>query len=216
MDITKIEEFLREYGSRLRLIFWLATLFGVLLFWPIEVSEGVEPEVIIKTQIVYVYKESDLPEELKPEVVEEVEEIIEEPEYIPVLVAPRYGFTDNDIYLMTVLLCGSAKTDGDGEYDIDFYNKDNHEQISLVLSVVMNRVMSSRFPNTVTEVIWQKGQFSPMPRWKAGLPTVSDSSYAIVQTWCEAYDNYDSSVMYIPESHLFFSGNGVINKSRER
>lgn len=209
MNMQKIEGFLGEYGSRLRLIFWLATLFGVLLFWPIETSESVEPEVIIKTQIVYLYKESDLPEELKTEE-------IEEPEYTPILVAPRYGFTDNDIYLMTVLLCGSAKTDGDGEYDIDFYNKDNHEQVSLVLSVVMNRVMSSRFPNTVTEVIWQKGQFSPMPRWKAGLPTVSDSSYAIVQTWCEAYDNYDSSVMYIPESHLFFSGNGVINKSRER
>lgn len=207
MNMQKIDRFLGEYGSRLRLIFWLIILFGVLSFWPIETSESVEPEVIIKTQIVYVYKETDLPEELKTEE-------IEEPEYTPILVAPRYGFTDNDIYLMTVLLCGSGKTDGDGEYDIDFYNKDNHEQISLVLSVVMNRVMSDRFPNTVSEVIWQKGQFSPMPRWKKGLPVVSDGSYDIVKTWCEAYDNYDSSVMYIPESHLFFSGNGVVNKSR--
>ena len=209
MNMQKIEEFSGEYGSRLRLIFWLATLYGVLLFWPIETLESVEPEVIIKTQIVYVYKESDLPEELKTEE-------IEEPEYAPVLIAPRYGFTDNDIYLMTVLLCGSGKTDGDGEYDVDFDNKDNHGQISLVLSVVMNRVMSDRFPNTVSEVVWQKGQFSPMPRWKKRLPVVSDGSYDIVKTWCEAYDNYDSSVIHIPESHLFFSGNGVINKSRER
>ena len=117
---------------------------------------------------------------------------------------------------MTVLLCGSGKTDGDGEYDVDFYNKDNHGQISLVLSIIMNRVKSDRFPNTVSEVIWAKGQFSPMPKWKKGLPVVSDNSYQIVKAWCEAYDNHDLSIMSIPESHLYFVGNGKINKSRER
>ena len=211
MDMQKAEEFSKEYGSRLRLIFWLATFFMVLLYWPVSEVQSVEPEIIIKTEIVYVYKESDLPEEYKPDII-----VKERPEAIiipEVINPPRYGFTDNDIYLMTVLLCGSGKRDGDGEYDVDFYNKDNHGQISLVLSVVMNRVESGRFPNTVSEVIWQKGQFSPMPRWKNGLPTVSDSSYQIVKKWCEGYDIYEP-VMSIPESHLFFSGNGKINKSR--
>lgn len=180
-------------------IIWSIILVSVLIFWPRAVATPIEPEVIIKTQLVYVYKEADLPEEL----------IVEEPE-------PKYGFTEDEIYLMTVLLSGSEKTDGDGEYDVDFGNQDNHDQISLVLSIVMNRVMSDNFPNTVAEVIWARGQFSPMPRWKHGLPKVSDKSYQIVKEWCEAYDTHDLSVMSIPESHLYFAGNGTINRSRER
>lgn len=184
---------------------WVTIILGlVTIFWPKEV---IEPEVIVETKLVYVYKESDLPEEY----------ITEEPvEPVQQAIKPRYGFTDDDIYLMTVLLCGSGKTDGDGEYDIDFSNQDRHDQISLVLSVVMNRVMSDKFPNTVSEVIWSPGQFSPMPRWKKGLPSVSDQSYQIVKEWCEAYDSHDLSVMSVPESHLYFTGNGKINKSRER
>lgn len=184
---------------------WVTIILGlVTIFWPKEV---IEPEVIVETKLVYVYKESDLPEEY----------ITEEPvEPVQQAIKPRYGFTDDDIYLMTVLLCGSGKTDGDGEYDIDFSNQDKHDQISLVLNVVMNRVMSDKFPNTVSEVIWSPGQFSLMPRWKKGLPSVSDQSYQIVKEWCEAYDSHDLSVMSVPESHLYFTGNGKINISRER
>ncbi len=178
----------------IRSIIWSIILVFVLLFWPRGIPE---PEVIY----VYVYNESDLPEEF----------ISEEPEPLP-----KYGFTYDDIYLMTVLLCGSEKVAGDGEYDIDFGNKDNHDQISLVLSVVMNRVMSDKFPNTVSEVIWGKGQFVPMTRWKNGLPKVKSESYEIVRAWCEAYDMHDLSIMSIPEDHLYFSGNGVINRSRAR
>jgi hypothetical protein len=115
---------------------------------------------------------------------------------------------------MTVLLCGSKNTSGDGEYDIDFGNQDNHDQISLVLSVVMNRVMNDKFPNTVKEVIFAPNQFSPMKRWVNGLPDVSPESYEVVKAWCEAYDAHDLSVMSIPESHLYFTGNGKINISR--
>jgi hypothetical protein len=183
----------------IRVIFWIIMLVGVLIFWPAKAIT--EPEVIIETKFVYVYTEATLPEEFK------------DPE---VIIEPKYGFSEDDIYLMTVLLCGSGTTDGDGEYDVDFHNKDNHGQVSLVLSVVMNRVMSDRFPNTVSEVIWAPGQFSPMPRWKQHLPVVSDKSYQLVKDWCEAYDKHDLSVMSIPESHLYFSGNGIINKSRER
>ena len=170
---------------------WITIILGlVTILWPREV---VEPEVVVETKLVYVYKEADLPPEL----------IIEEPE---TEIPPKYGFTEDEIYLMTVLLSGSGKTDGDGEYDIDFGNQDNHDQISLVLSVVMNRVMSDKFPNTVSEVIWAPGQFHPMTRWKNGLPKVSDASYQIVKEWCEAYDAHDLSVMSIPESHLYFAG----------
>ena len=75
--------------------------------------------------------------------------------------------------------------------------------------------MSNKFPNTVSEVIWARGQFSPMPKWKNGLPTVSDRSYQIVKKWCEAYDSHDLSVMSIPESHLYFCRQWQ-NKSKQR
>ena len=187
---------------------WVIMLILVLMFWPkstvkpVEPVEPSEPEVIVKNHYIYVekvVKVADLPEEV----------VFEEP-----TISPRYGFTEDDIYLMTVLLCGSGATSGDGEYDIDFGNQDNHEQISLVLSVVMNRVMSDKFPNTVAEVIWAPNQFSPMKRWTNGLPTVKPESYAMVEAWCKAYDAYDLTIMSIPENHVFFTGNGVINKSR--
>lgn len=204
MLMQKIKD-MSEKNWDLTVLFILAVIWtSVLWFSPMEEPVTAEPEVIIKTEYVYIFETCDHEEE---EVVEEIEEVIQ----------PRYGFTDDDIYLMTVLLCGSGSTDGDGEYDIDFSKYEDHDQISLVLSVVMNRVMSEKFPNTVSEVIWAPGQFSPMPQWKRkGLPTVSERSHQIVREWAEAYDNHDLSVMSIPENHLYFTGNGRVNKSRER
>ena len=127
---------------------------------------------------------------------------------------PRYGFTEDDIYLMTVVLCGSKNKAGDGEYDIDYGNQDRNDQISLVLGVIMNRVCSDLYPDTVSEVIWQRGQFVVMKRWsKDALPEVSEDSLYIVRQWCEAYDNYDPSVQTIPEDHLGFYGDGYENHS---
>ena len=212
MDIRKaMYKFMRRNGTLLAVIFWYTLLCVIITTWSMT--------VIVKTKIIYVYRDQVIPEVLPtPEIItKELEpwaqnavvenEVVETPK--------RYGFTDDDIYLMTVLLCGSGKTDGDGEYDIDFDTNIDHDQVSLVLSVVMNRVMSDRFPNTVSEVIWARWQFSPMPRWKNGLPTVSDKSYQIVKDWCVAYDAHDLSIMSIPEDHLYFAGNGKINRSRK-
>jgi len=133
---------------------------------------------------------------------------------IPAPRAPRYGFTSDEMYLMAVLLTGSKYKSGDGEFDFDFGLDKEYDQISLVLSVVMNRVRSDRYPNTVSKVIWQPGQFSPMPQWKEGLPEVSDISLKRVIEWCKAYDAYDPGVQTIPEDHLYFSGDGHKNYSR--
>lgn len=137
-------------------------------------------------------------------------ELFEKPAEMPPVVEkkpPRYGFTEDDIYLLTVLLCGSASKDGDGEYDIDFGNRDRQDQISLVLAVVMNRVRSPKFPNTVKEVVWAKNQFSVMPQWKGGLPSVKKESLEIVRDWCQRYDNWEK-VQDIPEDHLYFKASG--------
>ena len=220
MDIREaIHKFMRRNGTLLAVIFWYTLLCVIITTWTMTVIVKAEDREIVKTKVIYVYRDQVIPEVLPtPEIItKELEplaqnavmenEVVETPK--------RYGFTDDDIYLMTVLLCGSGKTDGDGEYDIDFDTNINHDQVSLVLSVVMNRVMSDRFSNTVSEVIWAQGQFSPMSRWKNGLPTVSDKSYQIVKDWCVAYDAHDLSIMSIPEDHLYFAGNGKINRSRK-
>ena len=220
MDIRKaIYKFMRRNGDFLFFMFCYTLSIVLITTWSMTAIVKSEDREVVKTKIIYVYRDQVIPEVLPtPEIItKELEpwaqnavqenEVVETPK--------RYGFTDNDIYLMTVLLCGSGKTDGDGEYDIDFDNNIDHDQVSLVLSVAMNRVMSDRFPNTVSEVIWAQGQFSPMPRWKNGLPTVSDKSYQIVKDWCVAYDAHDLSIMSIPEDHLYFTGNGTINISRK-
>lgn len=186
----------------LRIIFWILLVFNTVIL-----VKGLNPEPQIVTviypdpiiiQIEYVTKEPE-----KESTLEEMPEI-----------EPRYGFTDDEVYLMAVLLSGSKYVDGDGEYDIDFHNQDNYEQIALVLNVVMNRVNSDKFPDTVEEVIWAPGQFSPMKKWVNGLPEVSDISLQIVKEWCRSYNTYEPESQTIPENHLYFSGNGVINISR--
>ena len=203
MDIEKaIYKFMRRIDDRLVIMFCYTLLIVLITTWSTTVIVKSEDREIVKTKIIYVYRDQVTPEVLPtPETIEPTPK--------------KYGFTDSDIYLMTVLLCGSGKTDGDGEYDIDFDTNINHDQVSLVLSVVMNRVMSDRFSNTVSEVVWARGQFSPMSRWENGLPTVSDKSYQIVKDWCVAYDAHDLSIMSIPEDHLYFTGNGTINISRK-
>jgi len=136
----------------------------------------------------------------------------------PVVVEPRYGFTDEEVYLLAQLLCGSSKVDGDGEYDFVytakyFPDKLNYCEISKVLCVVMNRVRSEQFPNTVSEVVLQKGQFSPMPKNAKKNP--DDIAIQKVQEWCDAYDNWDTGVQNVPEDHLYFSaGPNLTNVTR--
>lgn len=126
----------------------------------------------------------------------------------------RYGFTDEDIYLLAQLLCGSKGYDGDGEYDIDFEDDINYHEVSKVLTVVMNRVRSNRFPSTVREVVLQEGQFSPMPENLKTEP--SDVALRTVREWCECYDLGINFVQAVPETHLFFRGDSFTNTTREK
>lgn len=125
---------------------------------------------------------------------------------------PRYGFTEDEIYLLAQLLCGARTTDGDGEYDIDFETKINYGEVSKVLCVVMNRVNSDSFPNTVTDVVMQKNQFSVMPRNSKKTP--SDIAIQTVKEWCDEYDRFNIWTQAVPENHLYFTGNGRTNTTR--
>lgn len=133
------------------------------------------------------------------------------------VISPRYGFTENDIYLLAQLLCGDKNKDGDGEYDFTWNIQNDrpidYHQIGLVLCVVMNRVRSDSFPNTVKDVILQSGQFSVFPQ-----NLKSDPDPLVIQeirNWCEVYDIWNTTIQCIPENHLYFSsGPNLTNISR--
>lgn len=149
-------------------------------------------------------------EEIIPYKISEVE--------LPVLyeeeIELRYGFTDEDIYILAQVLSGDKSVDGDGEYDIDYQKEINYYEVGKVLGVIMNRVRSKDFPNTVTDVILQKGQFSVIPRNLTKEP--SDITLQTVREWCTAYDNYINLVQVVPTNHLFFTGDGKINITRAK
>jgi len=140
--------------------------------------------------------------------------ISETPTFIDKKVQLRYGFTDDEIYLLAQVLSGDGDVDGDGEYDIDFQDEINYYEVGKVLGVIMNRVRSNDFPNTVTDVVTQKGQFSVIPRNLTREP--SDISLQTVKEWCTAYDNYINLVQVVPKNHLFFTGDGKINTTRAK
>ena len=202
----RIKQFYTNHKPLFRAVLGLVLLSAVLTFWPrpvvVEEIESVEPPQI--------KMEAPVPIEANPLAIKPSPTPILTPTPEPL----RYGFTEDEIYLMAVLLSGSKYVDGDGEFDIDYGRDEEYDQISLVLGVVMNRVRSENWQNTVSEVIWRKGQFSVMPQWKKGLPEVSDISLQRVSDWCKAYDAHDLGVQTIPEDHFYFTGDGRYNHSR--
>lgn len=127
-------------------------------------------------------------------------------------IEPRYGFTDDDTYLLTQLLCGDKNISGDGEYDFANQKEINYCEISKVLCVVMNRVRSDIYPNTVKDVILQSGQFVTFPKKLNSVP--DEQAIKKVKEWCDAYDRWDSGIQVVPEDHLYFTGDGVKNHTR--
>ena len=131
---------------------------------------------------------------------------------------PKYGFTEDEVYLLTQLLCGSAKISGDGEYDFDYHIQHgkpvNAYQIALVLNVVMNRVMlPGCYANNVTDVVMQKSQFSVMTKNATKTPDPGAVDY--IREWCKMYDSWDPEAQVIPENHLYFcAGPNNTNISR--
>lgn len=131
-------------------------------------------------------------------------------------IEPRYGFTDAEVYLLAQLLCGSAKVSGDGEYDFVWNGKvTNYGEMCKVLCVVMNRVRSDSFPNTVKEVVMQKGQFTGISKRLHMTP--DELAVTTIKAWCDAYDLGDIGVQTIPEDHLYFgAGKNLTNVTRAK
>lgn len=64
-------------------------------------------------------------------------------EYIP----SKKNYTDEELYILAHVICGEAQSYSD-------------EEQLYVGSVVLNRVNSSRYPNTIKEVVFQKNQYA--------------------------------------------------------
>lgn len=67
-------------------------------------------------------------------------------DYLSVEMTPVPAYSENDLYIMAHVICG----EGQGLPD---------EEQRLIGSVVLNRVSSPAWPNTIEEVVFQKGQY---------------------------------------------------------
>lgn len=68
-------------------------------------------------------------------------------EYLSNEIIPEQTYTEDELYIMAHLLAGEAQSQPDDEQ-------------RYVGSVVLNRVNSNRFPNTIEGVVFQKGQYA--------------------------------------------------------
>lgn len=78
----------------------------------------------------------------------------------------------------------------------------------LVVDCVLNRVESPEFPDTISKVIFQDGQFSVMKNgaWEKAAWNMKESDYAAVMVETELHTNRD--VLYFNNSK-FVSGSGT-------
>ena len=75
----------------------------------------------------------------------------------------------------------------------------------LVANVVMNRVSNPRYPNTVTEVVFQSGQFTPVRNGSYVRANVSPSTLEAV-TRALSGEDYSQGALY-------FNSAGTINRT---
>jgi len=133
---------------------------------------------------------------------------------------PRFGFTDQDVFLLAQLLSGQEGIHGHGEYCFEwnlkngrFSDKDWYE-MSKVLTVVYNRLRHSEFPNDVRGVLLQRNQFSVFPRNERTIPYIGVVNKVL--EWTILLDSWDDTVLTHGPEYLFFrAGPGLTNIVRK-
>lgn len=120
-------------------------------------------------------------EEYTPAIYQEPTELSEEPaeEELPrTLIASRDWDAEDSEILLKI-----AMAEAEGE---------STEGKALVMLVVLNRVWSEGFPNTIEEVVFQKGQFSPVaPGGRYWTTTPNEDCYRALEM--VMYDGWDKS-----------------------
>ena len=121
--------------------------------------------------------EFDIPETpvVKPPIKEVIDhvEVIEEP-----VVVESYSMSEEDIRL--IALVTMAEAEGESEYGK-----------RLVIDTILNRMDHERFPDTASEVIYQKNQFTSMWNGRVDRCYVMDDICQLVREELQSRTNYD-------------------------
>ena len=147
------------------LTFLLGIFFGVIYVGTFK-AHTTEPEVITKTEYVYI--------EPEPQVLTEVEYV-----YVPVEPEVYYpNLTFEECELLEQIAYAEAKGEG-------------VKGMVLVMNVVLNRVHAAGYGDTVEEVIFAEGQF-----YTAGMtPNVSDECHEALARVLDGTD-YSQGALY--------------------
>ena len=132
-----------------------------------SVSVSVEPT---STNIESQKYELETTEEPTEEQVSNNEDAIDENEDI--------GVTDEEIELLALVMLAEAE----GESELGQ---------RLVIDVILNRVDGKKHPNTIYDVIFQKGQFTSMWNGRSNRVTVTDEARQLVVEEIKNRTNYD-------------------------
>ena len=137
----------------------------------------------------------------EPEVIYESEEVVIEENY-DIEYSEYNGETTSDNYLTDyeyIMLCNAVAYEAGSDW-IPISEK------AKVAEVIMNRVNSSDFPNTIYDVLTQEGQFVGV--WN--YVTLTDYSYKVTEDVKSAV-NMALESDYINHGYLFFEGDGTQN-----
>ena len=135
-------------------------------------------------------------EEIDQTVISEEETAETEPVTEAAAVQPELAVPENSIYVITAedydALLRIMEAEASGE--------DETGRL-LVANVVLNRVRSAAFPNTVSEVVYQrkngKAQFSPVHTGKIARVTVSDATRAAVARALTGEDVSEGALYFV-------------------
>ena len=138
----------------------------------------------------------EMEEEIDQTVVSEEETAETEPVTEAAAVQPELVVPENSIYVITAedydALLRIVEAEASGE--------DETGRL-LVANVVLNRVRSAAFPNTVSEVVYQrkngKAQFSPVHTGKIARVTVSDATRAAVARALTGEDVSEGALYFV-------------------
>ena len=101
-------------------------------------------------------------------------------------------YTDEDLYILSHIISAEA-------------GNCSEDMMLSVGSVVLNRVRDDRFPNTIEEVVFQQGQYSPT--WNgAYYAEPTEAACEVAKTLLEEGPTIDPSVVWQAE---FPQGQGV-------
>lgn len=125
----------------------------------------------------------------------EVNDELHEVELGEIIEEQKPTYTDEELYIIAHLLCGECQT---GSWELQ----------EAVGSVVLNRVASPNYPNTIKKVVFQRGQYACT--WDGNYDRVpTERNWAVAKHLLENGSQIPANVVYQAQ---FKQGKGVWKK----